>query len=327
MNNSPELSRRHFLKTTTGLALATGTLGADLSALAAARAKPWPVACRDAHLKATGKPDSWAAMRALGLTGVEVDIDPDLLCPGLFHPQKKYSLATAEGVQSLQADLEENGAVITAFCMSNRFDERLERELDWAKKLVPIAQKLNVRAIRIDVVPRALPRDQFLPFAIKACKQLCDIAEGTPVRFGIENHGNTTNDPAFLDRLFNGVGSDRLGLTLDTGNFYWFGHPLNDLYGLFSKFAPRAVHTHCKSIRYPEDRRNARRPMGWEYGKYCAPIYDGDIDYPKLVAILRKANYQGDLCLEDEALGHFPKDQQADVLKKEIAMLHRLALS
>ena len=106
----------------------------------------------------------------------------------------------------------------------------------------------------------------------------------TGVRFGIENHGNTTNDPEFLAALFDGVGSKRLGLTLDTGNFYWFGHPLSKLYGLYEQFAPRAFHTHCKSIRYPEDDRERQRPMGWKYGEYNGPIYDGDIDFGRVVA-------------------------------------------
>ena len=134
-----------------------------------------------------------------------------------------------------------------------------------------------------------------------------------------------SNDPAFLDKLFDGVGSTRLGLTLDALNFYWYGWALDEIYGYYEKFAPRVFHTHCKSVRYPADKRNVRRPMGWEYAKYAAPIYEGDIDYKRVVAILRKANYQGDLCLENECLRHFPVEQQPGVLKKEIEMLKSLA--
>ena len=55
-------------------------------------------------------------------------------------------------------------------------------------------------------------------------KQIIEATEATGVGLGIENHGKTTNNPEFTGPLFDRVGSDRLGLTLDTGNFYWFGH-------------------------------------------------------------------------------------------------------
>ena len=63
-------------------------------------------------------------------------------------------------------------------------------------------------------------------------------AEPTGVTFAVENHSHTTNDPAFLTALLDGVGSKRLGLTLDIGNFYWFGHPLGKVYELCETFAP-----------------------------------------------------------------------------------------
>jgi sugar phosphate isomerase/epimerase len=178
--------------------------------------------------------------------------------------------------------------------------------------------------VRIDVVPHKLPSDEFLRFAINACKRLCELAEGTPVRFGIENHSQTANDPVFLEKLFDGVGSPKLGLTLDTANFYWWGHPLKDLYGLYEKFASRVVHTHCKNIRYPDDKKNVRRPMGWEYDKYNCPLYEGDIDFKKVVAILRRAGYRGDLCVEDESLGRFPDAERASIIRKEISTLKEL---
>jgi sugar phosphate isomerase/epimerase len=317
-------SRRDFLKAATGLVMATGALGFDAGGLAA-ESRRWPVACRDAHLGATGQPDSWSAMKELGAEGAEVEVNEDLVCFSLFHPAKKYTLASAEAIQTLKADLAENGLAITAFCMHNRLDERLEKELSWTKRVVDAAQQLGVKAIRIDVVPRAVKREEFLPFAIKACKQLCELVEGGPVRYGIENHSNTTNDPGFLEKLFAGVGSPHLGLTLDVANFYWYGHPLAELYRIYAQFAPRVVHTHCKSIHYPDDKKNVRRQMGWEYGKYCCPIYEGDLDFQRLAGILRQANYAGDLCLEDESLEKFPKSQRAEVLKKEIAFLKKLA--
>jgi sugar phosphate isomerase/epimerase len=322
MNNTRDLSRRNFIKTT-GLAASAGLLPSAGSLLAAEK-KKWPVGCRDLHLKIAGQPDSWSCMKSLGAEGIEVCAELNLACANLFHPQRKYTLATAEGIQVLKDDLTASGCRITAFMMANRLDERLEQELESARGLVKAADQLGVDVIRIDVVPRKLSGDEFLPFAVDACKRLCAIAEGTPVRYGVENHGKITNNSQFLEKLFDGVGSEKLGLTLDCANFYWWGHPVNELYPIYEKFAPRVVHTHCKSIRYPADKKDVRREIGWEYGKYNCPIYEGDLDFKRIVEILRKANYRGDLCVEDESLGKFPAKDQADVLRKEMALLKKL---
>ena len=323
MTKPQTFTRRNFIKTT-GLALSAGVLSLETPLVAAPKAK-WPVGCRDLHLKIAGQPDSWSCMKALGAQCTEANIGMNLDCVSLFHPRGKYTLATDDGIRALKDDLAASGCRISAFMMSNRLDEQLDKELEWTRKLVPAAQALGVEIIRIDVVPRKLEGDKFLSFAIAACKRLCEIAEGTPIRYGVENHGKITNDPQFLEKLFDGVGSPKLGLTLDCANFYWWGHPVNDLYPIYEKFAPRVVHTHCKSIRYPEDKKNIRRDIGWEYAKYACPIYEGDIDFARIIKILRKADYRGDLCVEDESLGKYPASEQADVVRKEIALLKKLA--
>jgi len=317
------MKRRQFIQMTTGTFLGAAVTEVAGRTLAAEPARPLTIACRDSHLKATGLPDTWSAMKELGVAGVEVAVDEDLSCPALYHPTRRYRVGTDEDRKTLQDDVRAAGRVITALCLSNRLDERFEQEVAWVRKVVQAAERLSVRVIRIDVVPRALSQDAFGPFAIKACKQLCELVEGGPVRYGIENHGNTTNDPAFLDRLFDGVGSKHLGLTLDAGNFYWYGHPLGSLYGIYTSFAGRAFHTHCKNIRYPEDRREVRRPMGWEYDRYTCPLDEGDLDYGKVVRILRGGGYTGDLCLENECLGKFPAAERGAVLKREIAALRQ----
>jgi sugar phosphate isomerase/epimerase len=174
-------------------------------------------------------------------------------------------------------------------------------------------------------VPRKLKGDEFEKFAIEICKRIIDATADSGVRLGIENHGRTSNNTEFLERLFAGVGSDRLGLTLDTANFYWYGYRLSDLYGIYKKFARRAFHTHCKNIAYPGDFRDARRPMGWKYGEYNCPIDKGDIDFTRVVAILREANYRGDLCIENESLGKFPKEKRGAILAREAAFLRKIA--
>ena len=315
------LNRREFLAGSG--CLAAGLTAASLAGGAeAGAAAPVPrLACRDVHLRQTGRKDCWAALEAIGAEGVEAVIADDLALPDLFHPERRYSVATPAALETLRADLKAAGRRITAFCMANRFEERPDFEVDWCTRAARAAKALGVAAIRIDVVPHKLARAEFLDFAARTLARLIEVTEPTGVAFAIENHGGTTNDPAFLGPLFGRVGSPRLGLTLDTGNFYWFGHPLSKVYELYETFAPRVRHTHCKNIRFPEDQREKQRPVGWEYEKYNCPLYEGDIDFRRVVKVLRAAGYAGDLCVEDESLEKFPAAERGGILVREIRHL------
>jgi len=319
------VSRRHFLGQTCGV-LAGAALASQISDRALAESEKGPIAvtCRDAHLGVAGQKDCWAAMAKLGADGVEATIGEDLSLPGLFHPSRKYTAATPEGIEQVAADLKAANRKITALCMYNRFDERPKFEVQWGARAAKAAQQLGVEAIRIDVVPHKTDPSKFLSFAIVTLKKLMEATEATGVAFGIENHGGTTNNPEFLAALFDGVGSPRLGLTLDTGNFYWYGHPLSKVHEFFETFASRVFHTHCKSIGFPESEREKKRPMGWKYEEYTCPIDKGDIDFRRLVGILRKAGYSNDLCVEDESLGRFPTSQRASVVARELQYLRGL---
>jgi sugar phosphate isomerase/epimerase len=324
MNRS--FTRRQFLATSGSLVAGAGAASLLLNSSSAAEAKPRIVlGTRDVMLRATGKPCVWSAAASIEAEGIEVNFRDDLSFPDLFHPEKKYTGANQAGIDAVKADAQAAGRRLTAFCMSNHFDERPDAEVEWCTKAAQIAQALGVKAVRIDVVPRKIRnRDEFLELSVATLKRVIAATESTGVCFGIENHGNTTNDPAFLEPLLERVGSKRLGLTLDVGNFYWFGHPLSKVYEFCETFAARVFHTHCKSIKYPAELHEQQRKMGLDYGKNCCPIYAGDVDYARVIAILRKAGYANDLCIENESLSKFPKAEQGDVLAKEIQYLKGL---
>ena len=146
---------------------------------------------------------------------------------------------------------------------------------------------------------------------------------GIPVDLGIENHGVQGNNPDFLLGLINRVGSTRLGVNLDIGNFYWAGYPLSELYVILQKLAPYTKHTHVKNINYPADLRNKRREAGYEYGKYVCPIPQGDIDIKRVVGYLRAAGYKRDLCIEDESLGRFDQETRRAHVRDAVEYLKR----
>lgn len=159
MTTSLLSNRREFLSRTACAALAVSLPGAVSFARAAGESKSLAVTVRDPSLKATGQPDCWSAMQMLGVDGVEVEVNEALACHSLYHPERKYSLATEDGLKLVKDEFQKHGKTITSFCMHNRLDERLEEELAWAKKLVQACVALRVSVIRIDVWARKLAGD------------------------------------------------------------------------------------------------------------------------------------------------------------------------
>ena len=272
--------------------------------------------------------DAWSAMRAIGVEGIEVDADITGRCGHLFAPDEHYSIATPEEIEKVGARFKEEQRRITAFCLHTDFDTAPGKHVQYTIRTMRAAVKLNVPALRIDFRPRRLAgkEEEYLKFAIDIGRRLVDAARDLPVRFGVENHGWVTNRPDFLRRMFDGVGSTQFGLTLDTANFYWFGHPLTSLYSIYDEFGSFVCHTHCKSIHYPPSERQKTRPSGWEYEKYAAPLDEGDIDFKRVVQILRKHRYTNDLCIENEMLARTPHDQHRAILTREARLLRDAAL-
>lgn len=64
--------------------------------------------------------------------------------------------------------------------------------------------------------------------------------------------------------------------------------------------------------------------MGWKYAEYHVPIYEGDVDFARVISILRKAGYTHDLCVENEPLGRLSPDRATEVLRREIRFLKKL---
>jgi len=221
--------------------------------------------------------------------------------------------------------LAKQGLTISAFLLATNFNaEDREREIRWVTEVVCLAEALEVRAVRIDAVMRGERELSLTERVSRFAEGVKEVLANTPnsqVGLGIENHGLQGNDPDFLESLFAAVGSPRLGMTLDTGNFYWAGHPLSKVYAILERLAPLTKHTHVKNIRYPEETREQQRQLGWKYGEYVCPIYEGDIDHFRVVRYLRQAGYQGDLCVEDESLGHYSEEERKKVLARDVEHL------
>ena len=272
-------------------------------------------------------------LQALGIDAIELGISREYQVVSVkpTAEQPNFILSSDSVVNEYKKHLEQNGVRISAIIMGNNFNAPdLEAELNWVIRTIKIADMLNIKAVRIDAImsgERDMPLNERQSHFAKCMKKVLDATSSSNVALGIENHGFQGNDPDFLDGVLASVGSNRVGLTMDIGNFYWAGHPLEKVYKIHEHFAPVTKHTHVKNIAYPEDVRNTQRQLGWEYGKYVCPLPDGDIDIAKVVGILKKAGYKGDLNIEDESLGKFSQEEKAKVLKRDVDHIKQILKS
>ncbi len=271
---------------------------------------------RDDIIFAAGYTTIAEGLKDLNIKGVELFVKKDDTVTAIAPEDGKTRLNIADpgDLAALKRQAEENGVKIAALCMGNNFNAPDRQfEIDWGIRTVRAAEYLGVPAIRIDAImsgEKELPLDERLRLVSSAVKAILAGTAGSTVELGIENHGYQGNDPVFVKETLDAVGDNRLGLTLDSGNYYWRGWPLSRVYEIFEQFAPFVKHTHIKNIKYPEDIRETQREMGYEYDKYVSPIHEGDIDHTRYFAALRKAGYDRDLCLEDESLGKYSIEER-----------------
>jgi sugar phosphate isomerase/epimerase len=112
---------------------------------------------------------------------------------------------------------------------------------------------------------------------------------------GVENHGRLANDGHFLLKLIETVASPKLGMTIDTGNFYWAGHPPDEVNTFYEMLVPYAFSVHIKDVAY-RDGKTVFVPAG-----------RGIVPLPRLFALLEAQGYTGTIVSEYE--GEAPYDE------------------
>jgi inosose dehydratase len=111
--------------------------------------------------------------------------------------------------------------------------------------------------------------------------------------------GTIVETDAEVDLLMKHTGP-AVGLLFDTGHSLFSG---GDPYALLSRHLGRVVHFHCKDVRRAVLEKARRDDMSFMdavlAGIFTVPG-DGIVNYPRLLAMLQKANYAGWLVVEAE---------------------------
>ncbi len=132
------------------------------------------------------------------------------------------------------------------------------------------------------------------PWVVDSIEKCLKVAERRGVVLGLENHWGLARTPKGLLRLVDTIRSPWLGVTLDTGNF------LEDPYDKIEAIAARATYMHAKTY----------------FGG--GVWYTLDLDYDRIAAIMRKANYRGFISLEFEG-----KEDPKTAVPKSLALLRK----
>lgn len=262
-------------------------------------------------------------LRHLDVNAVEITLSADF---GVLKMDSRdvIPLQTDADAKAHRAHLDSLGITPSGLLTARDFSAgEMAQNIAWVARAIELASVMGIPCVRID---SAMSRERELDFETRVnifaegLGGALKVTEGTNVTLGVENHGFQGNNLAFLLNVYKTVGSDRLGSTIDTGNFYWRGYPLSEVYGILRLLAPYCKHTHLKNINYPPEVRETTRECGWEYGKYSAPLDEGNIDHAKVLRILADAGYTHDVCIEDESIERCKTpEERIAVLDRDVA--------
>ena len=136
--------------------------------------------------------------------------------------------------------------------------------------------------------------DDGFPWVIDSLKKCLPAAEKRGVVLGLENHWGLARTPEGVMRIVDAVDSPWLQVTMDTGNF------LEDPYTRLEKIAAKTVFVQAKTY----------------YGG--GVWYALDLDYDRIVKILRKHDYRGYISLEFEG-----RENAKTAIPKSLALLRK----
>jgi sugar phosphate isomerase/epimerase len=177
------------------------------------------------------------------------------------------------------------------------------------KKVIGAAPRLGVRVVNtfIGRDPALFLEDNW-PAYSAIWPDLVRLAEGAGVTIGIENcpmlfsrdewpgGKNLAISPAVWRRMFQEIPSPNFGLNFDPSHLVW---QQIDYLRCVREFARRIIHFHAKDLRVDVDRlyEVGILGLGWSTPKIPGM---GDVDWGKLLGVLRDTGYNGPVCIEVE---------------------------
>ena len=287
------------------------------------------IGMRDGSTPVAGYASTLAGLRDLGVHSCELAVNRNGRFRSLVS-DAELDVGRPADRQRLANEAAEGGVRIQALLCAQDFNgpERAAH-LAYVVNTVETAAVVGAVAVRVDIYMTGqgdLPLSERVDIYVQGLREVLAATPVCGVALGVENHGPQGNDEAWMRGVMAALPEARIGLTLDVGNWYWYGYPLSHVYDIYREFGSRVKHTHVKNINYPPEMQEKQREIGYKYGEYCCPLDEGNLDMARVVSILRECGYDGDLVIEDESVGKYPPEERPRILHRDVACL-RAALS
>jgi sugar phosphate isomerase/epimerase len=242
---------------------------------------------------------------ALGLEGIDV-----------LHRQMESE--DNAYLQKLKKHAFINGIAMTCLSIHQGFvtpdKEELKKHVDHTNQCIELAYKMGIPCLRLNTgrwntiksfddlmknrgIEPILPgytEDDGYKWCVDGIQQCLKKAEECGVLLALENHWGLGSTPEGMIRIQDTVNSPWLGLLMDTGNF------LEDPYDKLKMIAPRASFVQAKTY----------------YGG--GEWYSLELDYDRIVKILKDVNYHGYISIEFEG-----KEDAKSGVRKSVELLRK----
>lgn len=211
-----------------------------------------------------------------------------------------------------------NGIALTCLSIHQGFvtpdKDELKKNVDHTKKCIELAAKMGIPCMRLNTgrwnttksfdelmknrgIEPILPgytEDDGFKWCIDGINQCLATAEQNGVLLALENHWGLGSTPEGLIRIKKAIDSPWLSILMDTGNF------LENPYSKLEMIAPYTQFVQAKTY----------------YGG--GEWYSLELDYKRIVDILRKVNYQGYISIEFEG-----KEAPESGVQKSVDLLRK----
>jgi sugar phosphate isomerase/epimerase len=211
-----------------------------------------------------------------------------------------------------------NGIALTCLSIHQGFvtpdKEELKKHIDHTNHCIELAYKMGIPCLRLNTgrwntiksfdelmanrgIEPILPgytEDDGYKWCVDGIQQCLQKAEECGVLLALENHWGLGSTPEGMLRIHDTVNSPWLGLLMDTGNF------LENPYDKLEKIVNKTSFVQAKTY----------------YGG--GEWYSLELDYARIIAMLKKANYQGYISIEFEGKepGTLGVKKSVDLLRK-----------
>jgi sugar phosphate isomerase/epimerase len=156
---------------------------------------------------------------------------------------------------------------------------------DYLKQAIRFASECGAPVVNTDEGPKASWTTEAEDHVLMkyVLTEAAAVAENRGILIGLEPHQQYSKSPAGLDKIYDLVDSEAIGINFDTGNSYLSGQdPLEWLSGV----RDRLVHLHAKDISVEQSTDERGKVTGTPVGGACG---DGVIDWKGVIEICRSA--------------------------------------